>query len=96
MGYIKTKNIGDKDMEGVKKSISKEQFDRYKSSLQNIIFTDYLYFHFYRNGSYVDKIAIGYYAATLAYTTSSSTKPKPAKVKIHNRFLQLHAPFLQY
>ena len=59
LGYIETKNIGDKDLEGVKKSINKEQFDRYKSGLQNIIFTDYLDFHFYRDGLYVDKIAIG-------------------------------------
>lgn len=60
LGYIETKNIGDKDLEGVKKSINKEQFDRYKSGLQNIIFTDYLDFHFYRDGIYVDKIAIGH------------------------------------
>jgi predicted helicase len=60
LGYIETKNIGDKDLEGVKKSINKEQFDRYKSGLQNIIFTDYLDFHFYRDGLYVDKIAIGH------------------------------------
>ena len=59
LGYIETKNIGDKDLEGVKKSINKEQFDRYKSGLRNIIFTDYLDFHFYRDGLYVDKIAIG-------------------------------------
>lgn len=48
-------------MEGVKKSIKKGQFDRCKSSLQNIIFTDYLYFNFFRDGSNVDKIAIGHY-----------------------------------
>jgi predicted helicase len=60
LGYIETKNIGDKDLEGVKKSINKEQFDRYKSGLQNIIFTDYLDFHFYRDGLFVDKVAIGH------------------------------------
>src|SRR5690606_26364550 len=41
------------------KSGNKEQFDRYKSSLENLIFTDYLDFHLYRNGEFVTKIAIG-------------------------------------
>lgn len=41
------------------KSGHKEQFDHYKASLENLIFTDYLDFHFYRNGEYVTKIAIG-------------------------------------
>ncbi|MCL2073126.1 MAG: N-6 DNA methylase [Marinilabiliaceae bacterium] len=57
IGCIETKNIGDTDLEG--KKTNKEQFDRYKASLDNIIFTDYLDFYFYRNGEFVTKIAIG-------------------------------------
>src|SRR5690554_4095982 len=48
-----------KDLEGKKKSVNKEQFDRYKASLDNLIFTDYLDFHLYREGELITKIAIG-------------------------------------
>jgi predicted helicase len=59
IGFIEAKDIGDKDLEGVKKTGNKEQFDRYKASLNNIIFTDYLDFHLYREGKLVRKAAIG-------------------------------------
>lgn len=58
VGYIETKDIGDKDLEGARKSGNKEQFDRYKKELGNLIFTDYLDFHFYRYEVFVTKIAI--------------------------------------
>jgi len=59
VGFIEAKDIGDKDLEGAKKTGNKEQFDRYKASLNNLIFTDYLDFHLYREGEFVTKIAIG-------------------------------------
>jgi predicted helicase len=59
VGFIEAKDIGDKDLEGAKKTSNKEQFDRYKASLNNLIFTDYLDFHLYREGQFVMKIAIG-------------------------------------
>ena len=59
VGFIEAKDIGDKDLEGAKKTGNKEQFDRYKASLNNLIFTDYLSFHLYREGEFVTKIAIG-------------------------------------
>jgi predicted helicase len=59
IGFIEAKDIDDKDLEGKKKTGNKEQFDRYKSSLDNLIFTDYLDFHFYRDGEQYAKIAIG-------------------------------------
>ncbi len=37
---------------------NKEQFDRYKNALNNIIFTDYLNFYFYENGKLLKQIAI--------------------------------------
>lgn len=58
VGFIEAKDVGDKDLEGNKKTGNKEQFDRYKSSLNNLIFTDYLDFHLYRDGQFVTKIAI--------------------------------------
>ncbi|MEZ4802055.1 MAG: type ISP restriction/modification enzyme [Gelidibacter sp.] len=58
VGFIEAKDIGDKDLEGKKKTGNKEQFDRYKASLNNLIFTDYLDFHLYRDGHFVTSIAI--------------------------------------
>jgi predicted helicase len=59
VGFIEAKDIGDSDLSGTKKTGHKEQFDRYKASLNNLIFTDYLDFHLYRDGQFVTKIAIG-------------------------------------
>ena len=59
VGFIEAKDIGDKDLKGTKKTGNKEQFDRYKVSLNNLIFTDYLDFHLYRDGEFITKIAIG-------------------------------------
>ncbi len=58
VGFIEAKDIGDKDLEGTKKTGNKEQFDRYKASLNNLIFTDYINFHLYREGELVTKISI--------------------------------------
>ena len=58
VGFIEAKDVGDKDLEGKKKSVNKAQFDRYKASLNNLIFTDYIDFHLYHDGEYVTKIAI--------------------------------------
>lgn len=59
VGFIEAKDIGDKDLDGAKKTGNKEQFDRYKASLNNLIFTDYLSFHLYRDGEFITKISIG-------------------------------------
>ncbi len=58
VGFIEAKDIGDKDLEGAKKTGNKERFDRYKASLNNLIFTDYLDFHLYIDGIFITKIAI--------------------------------------
>jgi predicted helicase len=54
IGYIEAKDIG---VDLASKTL-KEQFDRYKAGLTNLIFTDYLDFHFYKEGEFVTKIAI--------------------------------------
>lgn len=59
VGFIEAKDIGDKDLMGTKKTGHKEQFDRYKASLSNLMFTDYLDFHLYRSGELITTIAIG-------------------------------------
>lgn len=59
VAYIEAKDIDDKDLEGNKKTGNKEQFDRYKASLNNLAFTDYLQFMFYRDGVLTHTIRIG-------------------------------------
>ncbi|WP_074723854.1 type ISP restriction/modification enzyme [Flavobacterium frigoris] len=54
LGYIEAKDIG----VDLKSKTLKEQFDRYKSGLSNLIFTDYMDFHFYKDGQFITKIAI--------------------------------------
>lgn len=54
IGYIEAKDIG---VDLASKTL-KEQFDRYKAGLTNLIFTDYLDFHFYKEGELTTKIAI--------------------------------------
>ena len=57
-GFIEAKDVGDKDLSGTKKTGNKEQFDRYKNSLENVIYTDYIDFHFYLYDVFITKIAI--------------------------------------
>ena len=55
LGYIEAKDVG---VELGHKS-HKAQFDRYKAALDNLIITDYLQFHFYKQGQLVASCAIG-------------------------------------
>jgi len=59
VGFIEAKDIDDGDLDGIKKTGNKEQFDRYKASLNNLFFTDYIRFHLYRDGQFITSIAIG-------------------------------------
>lgn len=56
VAFIEAKDMQDTDLDGKKEH--KEQFDRYKASLDTIIFTDYLDFHLYENGEYVDAVRL--------------------------------------
>ncbi len=71
VGFIEAKDIGDTDLDGLKKTGNKEQFDRYKESLSNLMFTDYLNFHIYRDGQLVNRVTIG-------EVTPKGIKPLPA------------------
>jgi len=55
VGYIEAKDIG----ADLNNKIYQEQFDRYRKSLPNLIITDYLDFHLYRDGIYATSISIG-------------------------------------
>ncbi len=56
IAFVEAKDIDDTDLVG--KNKHKEQFDRYRLSLDNIVFTDYLDFRFYEKGEFVDSIRI--------------------------------------
>jgi len=55
IGFIEAKDLG-KDL--TSKSF-KDQFDRYRKALDNLIITDYLWFRFYQNGELVAETHIG-------------------------------------
>jgi len=54
IGFIEAKDIG-KDLNS---KTYKEQFDRYRKALDNLIITDYLWFRFYQSGEMVHEIRI--------------------------------------
>lgn len=57
VAFVEAKDINDSDLDGYKQH--KLQFNRYRESLDRIIFTDYLDFHFYENGELKDCIRLG-------------------------------------
>jgi predicted helicase len=77
IGYIEAKDIG----VDLKDKKLKEQFDRYKSGLTNLIFTDYLEFHFYKNGEFITKIAI-------AEIENGTIKPLPENFEQFTHLIQ--------
>ena len=56
IAYIEAKDLEDGDLDGRKKN--KEQFDRYKASLDTIIFTEYLDFHLYEHGEWQQSVRL--------------------------------------
>ncbi len=56
VAFLEAKDVNDGDLDGRRQH--KEQFNRYKTSLDRIIFTDYLDFHMYVGGEYQDAVRI--------------------------------------
>lgn len=56
VAFIEAKDINDNDLDGRREH--KNQFNRYKESLNRIIFTDYLDFHMYIGGEFADSVRI--------------------------------------
>ncbi|MBR1745592.1 MAG: N-6 DNA methylase [Fibrobacter sp.] len=56
VAFVEAKDIGDSDLDGNRQH--KEQFNRYKNSLDHILFTDYLDFHAYENGMPTQNVRI--------------------------------------
>ena len=56
VAFVEAKDIDDGDLDGRRQH--REQFDRYKASLDHIVFTDYLDFHLYEYGQPVAHVRI--------------------------------------
>ncbi len=56
VAFLEAKDINDGDLDGRRNH--KEQFNRYKASLDRIVFTDYLDFHLYVGGELKDTVRI--------------------------------------
>lgn len=59
VAFVEAKDIGDDDLAGAKKSGNREQFDRYKASLDTLAFTDYLDFRLFLHGQPAGAVRIG-------------------------------------
>jgi len=85
VGYIEAKDIGE-PLSGKK---HKEQFERYRESLPNIIFTDYLDFHFYRDGEFVESTRIGEIAGnSIRFLPENETRFKEMMLDFSHHNLQ--------
>ena len=102
--FVEAKCIGDDDLDGKKRSGHKEQFDRYKSALDTIIFTDYLDFRLYCHGHPVDPVRIAdwdgagkvkgkpeNYAALIDLVAEKAAKAKPQQIDSAMRLAELMA-----
>lgn len=56
VAFIEAKDVSDSDLDGRRQH--KEQFNRYRQSLDRIVFTNYLDFHFYEYGQLIDAVHI--------------------------------------
>lgn len=56
VAFLEAKDVNDGDLDGRRNH--KEQFNRYKASLDRIVFTDYLDFHLYVGGELKDTVRI--------------------------------------
>ena len=57
VAFLEAKDIDDGDLDGRRQH--REQFTRYKASLDLIVLTDYLDFHLYRHGEWVENLRLG-------------------------------------
>lgn len=55
IGYIEAKHLEEKDLYGIAET---EQLKRYRESLPNLILTNFLEFHLYRDGNLIDTVRL--------------------------------------
>ncbi len=83
VGYIEAKDIG-KDLND---KHYKEQFNRYKKALDNLIITDYIWFQFFQHGELVHEIRI-------AEIEGSTIKPLPDNFEQFENLIQDFCTFV--
>lgn len=59
IAFLETKDLGDTDIRGTNSNKHKEQFDRYKTAVNMIAFSDYLQFYLYEEGEETLSAVIG-------------------------------------
>jgi predicted helicase len=79
LGYIEAKDI----KTGLNNKANKEQFDRYRQSLNNLIITDYLTFRLFADGELVMTVTI---ASESGGGIAPDTKQFPVFLELINRF----------
>jgi hypothetical protein len=71
VGYIEAKDIG-KPLDSKE---YKEQFDRYRTSLSNLIITDYLEFRLFHDGTFVSSVSVGEVVDNKIHVKSENLDP---------------------
>ena len=82
VGYIEAKDIGS----DLNSSLHREQFDRYKKSLNNLIITDYLTFQLFADGALVS-------SATIARNRNNQIEPVPEQYDAFNALIDSFAGY---
>jgi uncharacterized protein YggT (Ycf19 family) len=88
VGYIEAKDIS----VGLDNKLNKEQFDRYRQSLNNLIITDYLTFRYYVDGEQRLSVTIAHENASPKETKGSITPEKDQ----YDKFIELINQFTSY
>lgn len=73
MAFVEAKDLDDRDLDGNREH--KEQFERYKNSLNNIVFTDYLDFHLYIGGEFQDAVRLAEIRGNKIVVIDSNVEP---------------------
>jgi len=82
VGYIEAKDIP----VGLDNKLNKEQFDRYRQSLNNLIITDYLTFRYYTDGHLISSV-------TIAHENKGAISPEKDQ---YASFIELINQFTKY
>jgi hypothetical protein len=79
IGYIEAKDVGN----DLNSKLYKEQFDRYKQSLDNLIVTDYLHFRLFQNNEPICSVTLG----TIGKNIKADPIQYPAFLDLINHFI---------
>ena len=88
VSFVEAKDIGDADLDGNRRTGHKEQFDRYRASLDAIAFTDYLDFRLFLHGEKAAEVKIAELRSAATGSRSSSSAAWRALVQEDIRHYQ--------